>query len=182
MSEFYIENGELYHYGIPGMKWGVRRSVAQLQRARGKLETRTEKLKSSVRYMKTQESKYTAKSEKYKQSNAKYESRIAKASAKKAEYDYKLNKALSKSNPDAEKVAKLTAKSVAYKNEITRNQAKLKFNKWQVKADSIREEARQAELKIKKNEKIMSVYGKTIDAIDNGTIQQGRYFMRYVDD
>ena len=29
----------LMHYGIKGMKWGIRRTEAQLQRARGKLES-----------------------------------------------------------------------------------------------------------------------------------------------
>jgi hypothetical protein len=30
-----MDNNSLQHYGIPGMRWGVRRSKAQLRRARG---------------------------------------------------------------------------------------------------------------------------------------------------
>lgn len=35
-----MENNSLKHYGIPGMRWGVRRSKAQLRRARGPDNTR----------------------------------------------------------------------------------------------------------------------------------------------
>jgi hypothetical protein len=35
-----MENNELKHYGILGMRWGVRRSEAQLRRARGSNKTR----------------------------------------------------------------------------------------------------------------------------------------------
>ena len=34
-----MERNELAHYGILGMKWGVRRTEAQLARARGKKKT-----------------------------------------------------------------------------------------------------------------------------------------------
>jgi hypothetical protein len=30
MSEYVIKDGELYHYGVKGMRWGVRRTDAQL--------------------------------------------------------------------------------------------------------------------------------------------------------
>lgn len=34
-----MEQNELAHYGILGMKWGIRRTEAQLARARGKTKT-----------------------------------------------------------------------------------------------------------------------------------------------
>lgn len=37
-----MENRELAHYGILGMKWGVRRTPAQLARARGKTKSEKE--------------------------------------------------------------------------------------------------------------------------------------------
>lgn len=43
-----MNNNELLHYGILGMKWGVRRSEAQLARARGKKEpTADDKVKEA---------------------------------------------------------------------------------------------------------------------------------------
>lgn len=32
MSDYIIRDGELYHYGVPGMKWGVRKTKAQRQK------------------------------------------------------------------------------------------------------------------------------------------------------
>lgn len=50
-----MEQNELMHYGIKGMKWGVRRTEAQLARARGKSKTSSEE--ESEDYKKAHSSK-----------------------------------------------------------------------------------------------------------------------------
>ena len=46
-----MNNDYIYHHGVKGMKWGIRRTKAQLYKVRGKLSTDSEGLrKASERY------------------------------------------------------------------------------------------------------------------------------------
>lgn len=174
------QHNELYHHGVPGMKWGVRRSREKLGRKVGKMRSKNSELSDKVKRLNDAAKKYDVKSTKMIKRNAKYEARIAKATPKQAKYEIKLQKELSKRNPNAEKVGKLTAKKQKYDTQITKATSKLKFNKWNQKASEAREAAAKAQAKIEKNERLMKKYNNTIKALDAGTIQQGRLFMQYV--
>ena len=42
-----MEN-ELYHYGVLGMKWGVRRTSAQLAKSNGKVKRKSEDMQRNL--------------------------------------------------------------------------------------------------------------------------------------
>ena len=179
---YVIQNGELYHYGIPGMKWGVRRSPAQLGKKIDKLTKKNKRLAEDIDINTSNAKRYDAKSTAMQTRNSKYESVISKNSAKKAKYDLKLAKTLSKRNPNEEKVAKYMAKSAKYNNRISAAQKKLKYNKWAVKSQEAKQAIAEAKERMEKNDRLIRTFNKTISSIDAGTIKQGRFFMKYEDD
>lgn len=61
----------LVHYGVLGMKWGVRRSPAELARARGERAPKTTKKKTSFFSKKTVKKKPAKKTEKKEESSKK---------------------------------------------------------------------------------------------------------------
>lgn len=179
-NEYVIVNGELYHHGVKGMRWGVRRSREKLLSSVGKLGKKNKRLSEDADYWDKEADDLTRKSEKVISKNAKYNSRINKATAKKAKWDVKLAKQMSKKNPNADKVAKYTAKSANENLKIMKAQRKLKDNKYAVQSMEAKRYAQDARDKIAKNERLMKTFNNTISAMDAGTIKQGRLFMQYV--
>lgn len=181
-GNFYLvpTGGELYHHGIKGMRWGVRRTPQQLGHKIEKLTSRNEQLKQAAKEYDRLGLKYETRSVKNQARNAKYEQRIYKAQRRKAKYDLKLDRQYSKRNPNADKIAKYTAKSKKYENQINRARRKLKFNKDFVKSEDFKNAANRARDQIAKNERLTNTYSKTIDAINSGSVRQGRVFMQYV--
>ena len=176
----YNYDNYLQHYGILGMKWGVRRSASSLSGKVDRLNRKNQKLQTQADKSVSQFVRYNAKSVQKKAKGSKYEARIAKNSAKKAKYDYKLNKQQAKRNPNYGKIAKYSAKSAKYNNKVLKAQSKIKYNKWEIKSEKAKASAMLARQKIKENTATVTVYKNTIDAINAGTIRQGRLFMKYV--
>lgn len=143
---------ELYHYGILGMKWGVRRTPEQLGNRVRSLEKRNTQLQ------KNKIDKPTLKAAVYDKKASKYTYKALK------------KKASATSRGDLDKAQKLEFKSA----------------KMTLKGDKFRAVAAKAQRKIHKNEELIRVYNKTIDALESGKIQQGesfleKFFMKYED-
>lgn len=175
-----VSNDELMHYGRKGMKWGVRRTPQQLGYKVSKLTAKNKKLQSSANESTRTAADYHKKSVVFQSKQKKYEKRLAKATAKKAKYDLKVQKQASKKHIDSDKVAKYAAKSAKYNTKVLKAQKKIKYNKYELQSEKAKLAAEKAKAKIAKNERMIRTYNSTIKALDSGTINRGRVFMKYV--
>lgn len=173
MSEY-----ELIHYGVKGMRWGIRRSKAQLGNAVTKRNKKIKRLTDNASDYDALAKKYNEKSVRVQSRNNKYEKRLVEATAQKAKYDLKLQKATAKGKAD--KVAKYAGKTAKYQMKIDKANKKIKYNKWAIKSEEAKAAATKARSKIEKNERLVNMYNSTISALDAGTVKQGRVFMQYV--
>lgn len=171
---------ELIHYGVPGMKWGIRRSTEQLGSRVSKLQKKNVSLNKKLNEQQNNARKYEIKSANMKERNSKYESKWTKANRKKAKYDLKYRRELGRQNPNGNKLEKYSEKVNKYNNRMLKAEKKIKYNGYAVKAEKTKALAKKTQMKLEKNEKLMRSYNGTINSLDAGKIKQGRLFMQYV--
>ena len=167
MSQNYtIQNGELQHYGVRGMRWGVRRARNQLSKA-----TTKEERNAAVAKLQKHKSKGQAKVAKLKDKQVKLEKKSEKATA-----------AMDKRAPQYRATAsyyKRKAGKIAFTDvgkAIQKRNMRLAM-KYDGKAGKLESRAKIAENAVKKNKIMQELFNTEISNIDKTLTAKGR---RYV--
>lgn len=175
MSDYYITtDGELYHYGIKGMKWGVRRSQKELRRAASSTEANR-----AITKLQKHRAKGSAELEKLKKKHDKLEIDLAGSSKKDAEKAIKLERKASKLDRKAAKKRKkagsiLTSASKATKLTYQADYLKSKSDILKSKASTMQATYERNKQRVESNERMQKLFQLEINKIDATFAQYGK--------
>lgn len=159
-------NDELYHYGVLGMKWGVKRATKKFNSAKSSGDK--EKASKALSSLNKHKSKITKKLKYLNDENAdlqkqkfkidiKYQPKIAELDRKIAKYESKSYNAWTERGQmkNAEKATKLTVKV----NKLKANSAKVKAA-------------------INKNEALTRAFSQTLSDVDSILVANGKKYLK----
>lgn len=163
--EYIITNqdNELYHYGVRGMKWGVRRAQKLYSKS-----TTQEGRDKAISMLQKHREKSSAK--------------VDKLNKKHVKLEKKVNKHIQKTDVKAAKLQMKSAKirNKAYGTFTSRETAQkrlYKADKMDARIGAMKARSEQAKAKIAKNENLTKMFNQGINNIDKTLSEAGR---RYV--
>lgn len=162
--EYIITNqdNELYHYGVRGMKWGVRRATKQLANA----TTQAERDKAIATLNKHKE-KATAKSNKLKSKHGNLQKYVDKHIQKT---DIKVSNMQGRA---------ARTRNKAYGMFTSKNRAdklKYKADKLDARANALKARSDKAKAKLAKNENLTRLFDSGISDIDQALVSAGKRY------
>lgn len=167
-------DGELYHYGVVGMKWGVRKA--------NRMSTTNARLNRKALNYDKKSAKLYKKSEK---AHADYDLESSNRAAKKAAKYMQKAATARKKALDGDDTTRLAAEQKATKLEYKAAKKEAKANrlskttgygnkamKYSVKSDKVAIKAAKARAKMASNEAYISMMNKRLDSLDEGKLRK----------
>lgn len=172
-----VEDNELYHYGVKGMKWGIRRAQKQLRKA-------SDSSAENRAFYKLQKhrAKGSAELAKLEKSHKKLESKLLTSSKKDAEKAAKLERKAGKyDNKAAKKMRKagglFTSADKAAELKTEADKLKLKSDLLKSRASTMRAKYALAKQKVETNERMQKAFRTEINNIDAIFVDRGKSYL-----
>lgn len=152
---------ELMHYGVKGMKWGIRKATRELGSSNAQAQQR------GVARMESHRAKATKK--------------VAKLERKHVKLQKKVDKAILKTDVKAAKFEKKAGKQTrkAMRSFTSKGAQKhlAKAQIYDMKVKDLQSRSSVAKAKIAKNERLTAMFNKGIKDIDTALIETGRQYI-----
>lgn len=162
-----MEKEELYHYGVLGMKWGVRRATKRFNKAVSKGDD--EKAAKALSSLNTHKTKINKKLTKLNKESKTLEKRkfdvITKSDVKAAKLQTEINR--------------LNRKAAGvFTSEKRAMKLTMKANKKNIRLNEIKAYSQKVKADVEKNKILTETFSKTLSDVDNILIANGKKYIK----
>lgn len=160
----YREPDSLQHYGVKGMKWGVRRASKRLYKA-----TTDDERRKAVASLQKHRSKGSAEIAKLQKKQPKLEANAERAVVR---YDPKIAKLSGQAARARRKMGRVFVTNSQY------DRLRWKAERWEAQAASLKASSAEAKAKVQANKTMQEAFQREIDNIDQILVERGKKYLK----